>query len=173
MNKTVITLISTLLLLMPSVLSSGIMNIEYSTDNLTWSGITRIKGANQEAYQINLKERTIYYFRGKNDTTDWTYFSQRTKGESIYLSVFLSLMIITFLILFYKEVKDKEEYNLNLVYVYLFTLLLTTLLSVFYINRISDITSPSIFFIIVMLVVITLIYFIITFIRDSIKQVEI
>ncbi len=84
-------------MVLPVVLAGT--EIQYSEDNVTWYNVSDHNNETKKAYQWSLQESTLYYFRGKNDTTEWYYTYQQTKpsGEKEMgsLSVTLFVMAIT------------------------------------------------------------------------------
>lgn len=81
--------------------------IQYSDDNLSWHNVTYQNNLLQEAAKEYLNEGQLYYFRGKNDTTNYTYLSQITNisgeasmsglaGVFAFIGVGLILMFISF-----------------------------------------------------------------------------
>ena len=83
-----------IILLLPFV--GAAVQVQYSTDNLTWENITDVDETTNKGYQINLQPSTLYYFRAKNDTSDWGYTSQRTKmdGESVMAGLAITVFIL-------------------------------------------------------------------------------
>jgi len=72
------------------------VEIHYSEDNLTWVNITNVDEANSKGYQINLKPSTLYYFRSRNESSEWSYTSQRTKmdGETVMAGLAITVFIL-------------------------------------------------------------------------------
>lgn len=89
--------------LLPSI--TAVVDIQYSIDNASWINITNIKEINKTGYQANLQSDTLYYFRGKNETTDWNYLVQRTKdiiqADDYYLYITIFISFITLLGMYY------------------------------------------------------------------------
>jgi len=83
-----------MLLFVPLVL--GAVQIQYGEDNLTWENITNVDDGDGEGYQVNLQPNTLYYFRSRNDTSDWNYSSQRTKiaGEGLMASLGVIIFVL-------------------------------------------------------------------------------
>jgi len=78
----------------------GGVTVEVSTDNSTWINATEIQSEDGIVYIDSLEEGTLYYFRVRNSTEDWTYLTQRTvtsgeKGMSS-LSVTGFMLLVTF-----------------------------------------------------------------------------
>lgn len=65
-----------ILLMMPFVY--GAVECQWSDDNATWKNTTYLSTDNQEALQFGLQQDTKYYFRCKNESTNWAYLQQRT-----------------------------------------------------------------------------------------------
>ena len=72
------------------------VEVHYSEDNLTWVNITNVDEPNSKGYQINLKPSTLYYFRSRNESSEWSYTSQRTKmdGESVMAGLAITVFIL-------------------------------------------------------------------------------
>jgi len=83
-----------------------ITDCDVSTDNSTWIDITstRYSGCIDEIFMMsnieNLDDDTLYYVRCKNDTTDWNYLFQRTKGARENDIYFVYITILGTFILF-------------------------------------------------------------------------
>lgn len=77
--------------------------VQFSEDNATWQNVTNLNSNKQKASQLSLQPQTLYYFRGRNDTSNWTYVPQRTKagGEPLVagLAITIFILIITFTVL--------------------------------------------------------------------------
>lgn len=104
-----------MVLLLPLI---GAAEIQYSINNITWINITSVDDGDNEGYQTNLQPGTLYYFRGRNGTSDWNYTSQRTKmaGEGIMASLGVILFVnalafVIFLIAFKARFTDSEFAN--------------------------------------------------------------
>lgn len=93
----------------------GAVTIEWSDDNATWENITSVDDTEQNGYLINLQENTIYYFRAKNDTSNWVYFNQRTKqsGEVTMSSIAIIgfVTMISLLVLFLPKIIKRFSAN--------------------------------------------------------------
>ena len=78
----------------------GAVIVEYSIDNSTWENVTNVNENTNLAYVDNLEEGILYYFRSHNDTSEWTYFTQRTQvsGEKGMSSLAVTgfVVLITF-----------------------------------------------------------------------------
>ena len=118
MAKWKITIIA-ILLMLPQIL--GLVQIQYSTDNLTWYNITSLDANAKEGYQIALTQNTAYSIRGKNDNgtyvDEWIYTSQKTKrglppmvGDGIiwFLIILNGLLFIS---PFFIRFNEKESIN--------------------------------------------------------------
>ena len=92
-----------LIVLIPKVIA--LVEIQYSEDNTTWINITNIDEGNKTGYQANLQSDTTYYFRGKDETTNWNYLLQKTKdiiqADDYYLYITIFISFITLLGLYY------------------------------------------------------------------------
>lgn len=83
-----------MVLLLPLV--AGGVEVQYSLDNLTWENITNVNEPDDDGYQVNLQPGTLYYFRGRNETSEWNYTSQRTKvaGEIIMAGLAITVFVL-------------------------------------------------------------------------------
>ena len=92
-NKIFLLGICFLFLLIPIAIS----DIEVSLDNTTWIDssyyITTISSERGEVIISSLEAATLYYFRAKNTTTNWTYTQYRTKGSEEVVGVSLTIII--------------------------------------------------------------------------------
>ena len=99
--------------------TTATIQIEVSLDNTTWRNITNINENGRQAVEVSLNESTLYYFRGTNDTANFTYFNQQTKtsGEiplsSIAIIGFVTLLSLGVLFLpkMLKRFSDNEILN--------------------------------------------------------------
>ena len=84
-----------LLLLIISSFANANIQIQISTDNITWETCwwCAINETNGGVYIHSLDANTLYYFRAKNETTDWYYVSQRTKEDTESVMASLAIMI--------------------------------------------------------------------------------
>lgn len=78
MTKWVKYLLITLVLVLTLPLAYSQVFIEYGLDNTTWYNATEVKQNEGQAYVTNLEEGQLYYFRVKNSTSDWNYFTHTT-----------------------------------------------------------------------------------------------
>lgn len=82
-----------IILMLPVV---GAVEIQFSSDNLTWENITNVDEPDEAGYQVNLQPGTLYYFRARNGTSEWNYTSQRTKiaGEMMMAGLAITVFIL-------------------------------------------------------------------------------
>lgn len=78
----------------------GGVTVEYSSDNATWFNATDVQAQKGVVFIDSLEEGTLYYFRVRNDTSGWSYITQRTvtsgeKGMSS-LSITGFMLLVTF-----------------------------------------------------------------------------
>lgn len=94
-----------ILMLITVQITSGAVIIEWSPDNESWQNVTSIDEKTGIAYQPNLEEGKLYYFRSKNDTTEFIYTSARTltSGErpmsSLSITFFVMFITLSFLLM--------------------------------------------------------------------------
>ena len=177
MNKKTLLILIILMFLLVIPLIKGAIQIEYSVDNASWESIIKLNKTAGTGYQYNLKAETLYYFRAKNSTADWKYFTQQTQGYiPEVVAIILSVITIIFLVLFIKETKEtknKTEENNFLIYIYLFAILFIAILSTYIINNINlDSNLTPIFFILIILTTITFLYFLIIFIKNMLSNIN-
>lgn len=100
--------------LLTIVVSIG-TEVQYSADNSTWENVTTINEGNQFAYEDFLLSGTRYYFRVRNDTSNWTYVDDRTSigVESVMagLSVTLFVLVIPLVLLLISGILYFKERN--------------------------------------------------------------
>ena len=100
-----------IMFLLPYVMAAT--EIQYSEDNLTWINVTSVDEDENEGYQLNLQQDTLYFFRGRTDAGDWIYTSQRTKEGVFSMSIILAgvlgvgALVALFLILTIISARDK------------------------------------------------------------------
>lgn len=85
------------LLLLSSV--TGAVKVQLSTDNETFWDIEGVGGSSVDlnssfAFVDNLNPSTQYYYRAKNDSTQWNYGSFYTKSDREILPTIIGLAII-------------------------------------------------------------------------------
>lgn len=139
-----------LILILPVITA---VQIEYSTDNSTWENVTYVNETNNESYQINLHEDTLYYFRGRyNSSTDWIYNNVTTstsqEDEFMNISIILGLGFVAFLFLYLAFNLDKKEHFLLKLLLMFFALIICILIPSALINGTSS--TQVIFFKVVM-----------------------
>ena len=95
-----------LALILLTIGTASPFTVQYSEDNTTWQNVTNTDQNFQTAYQAALVQDTLYYFRGSNDTINWSYKSQKTKSgfdqveaeEMILAIIFGTLIFMAFYI---------------------------------------------------------------------------
>lgn len=105
------------ILLLPIV--NGAVQIQISTDNVTWESIDsttyggNVDDTNKRAYVHTISSGTEYYYRAKNSTTSWYYFTKTTNEglDSMSVSLIGGIGIIVAL-LFWLAFKLDEEHGI-------------------------------------------------------------
>ena len=110
-------LISIIILVLLATLTQA--EIELSMDNITWADAgnygVEIYVENGTAIVDGLDESTLYYFRARNASSNWTYTSQRTKGSgeipmaSLAIMGFVLTLIVGLFILPFKTNFSKNQ----------------------------------------------------------------
>lgn len=86
----------------------AVITVQYSEENISWQNVTSVTESEKEAFEGRLQPSTLYYFRAKDDDSNWKYTTQRTKagGEGIMASLaviaFVSALTAFMFILPYK-----------------------------------------------------------------------
>lgn len=96
-------LIISVLLAALSVTAASEVECELSTDNATWEDINTTKwgGSISDSEKLatvtTLEQKTDYYLRCKNSTTDWGYISIKTedKGDTMETAIMIALAVVT------------------------------------------------------------------------------
>ena len=110
--KTIIIIFLVLIILISGIIFvSSEVEIQISTDNLTWSNITYVEEYYGLGFETNLTQYTTYYFRAKNSTTNWTYsmleadykYGGLIKMVPVVLYIFLGLVCIFLFIAIYTK----------------------------------------------------------------------
>ena len=85
--------------------NGGDVTIQYSNDTSNWYNITSIDQTLKTGYQINLQSDNTYYFRGKNDTSEFAIITQKAKDtaeiEDYYLYITIFICFISLVGLYY------------------------------------------------------------------------
>lgn len=67
------------MLMLPTI--SAAAEVQFSENNLTWTNISLMDQSIKQGYQINLQGGRLYYFRAKNESSNYTYTSVRTRTD--------------------------------------------------------------------------------------------
>ena len=95
MDKSILAII---IFILCTISVSGGTMIQYSVDNASWINMTNTSEINKSAYQINLYECQDYFIRGRNNTTNWTYY-ETTTDCSFESNFFIFYSILLFVVI--------------------------------------------------------------------------
>lgn len=99
-----------ILIIIPSITAT---DIQVSTDNSTWTNCLGciVNEANKTAYIVGLDKETTYYFRVKNDSTDWSYTSKTTEDADVMITGIAIMMFVMLSVFIYMGWVFYKDYS--------------------------------------------------------------
>lgn len=103
--------------------------VQWSDDNATWSNATHTDETIRKSLTAGLQSNTEYYFRAREDTGVWSYFTQRTKDEinNVTYAIVLGIGMVAFIFLYLAFNLNEEHYILKLILIF-FTIITVILI---------------------------------------------